>query len=107
MDFELLFQEMSTELKVFIVEDTKIILERGGGGVSPLVCLHENGSMLRESMLTGVYLCVYYSRRCAGSLTGSSSIRLAGLAAGAWTGEEVEFGRGLAEGLKELLSCYE
>lgn len=47
------------------------------------------------------------SRRCAGSLAGSSSIRLAGLAAGAWTGEEVEFGSGFAEGLKELLSCYE
>ena len=47
------------------------------------------------------------SRRCAGSLAGSSSIRLAGLAAGAWMGEEVEFGSGFAEGLKELLSCYE
>lgn len=48
------------------------------------------------------------SRRCTGSLAGSSSIRLAGLAVGAWTGEEVEFGRGLAEeGLNELLSCYE
>lgn len=54
-----------------------------------------------------VCVCVWDSRRCAGSLAGSSSIRLAGLAAGAWTGEEVEFGSGLAEGLKELLSCYE
>ena len=32
-------------------------------------------------------------------------MRLAGRAAGAWTGEEVELGWGLAAGLKELLSC--
>lgn len=50
---------------------------------------------------------VWDSRRCAGSLAGLSSIRLAGLAAGAWMGEEVEFGSVFAEGLKELLSCYE
>lgn len=58
--------------------------------------------------LACVCMFVCDSRRCTGSLAGSSSIRLAGLAVGAWTGEEVEFGRGLAEeGLNELLSCYE
>lgn len=69
---------------------------------------------VRRSQCSSVFvfasLCVCVvcdSRRCAGSLAGSSSIRLAGLAAGAWTGEEVEFGSGFAEGLKELLSCYE
>ncbi|KAG7260953.1 hypothetical protein CRUP_016301 [Coryphaenoides rupestris] len=45
---------------------------------------------------------------CVGSLAESSSMRAAGRpGGGAWTGEEVELGWGLAEGLKELLSCYE
>ena len=69
-------------------------------------------------MCVYAYMCVYWtlnSRRCVGSLPGSSSILLAGGAlvgvgvgaAGAWKGEEVEFGSGLADRLNGLLSCYE
>lgn len=74
-------------------------------------CLHDRLINVCRSHRSSGCVCVCVrardSRRCAGSLAGSSSIRLAGLAAGAWTGEEVEFGSGFAEGLKELLSCYE
>lgn len=47
----------------------------------------------------GVYVGLY-SRRCAGRRAGPSSIRLAGRDAGAWAGEEVQFGRTLAQRLK-------
>lgn len=46
-----------------------------------------------------------WRRRCPGSLLGSSSVLALATGGGAWAGEEVEFGSGLAEGLNALLSC--
>ncbi len=50
-------------------------------------------------------MCVCHSRRCAGSLVGSSSILALAEEGGTWPGEEVEFGNGLTDGLKTILSC--